>query len=175
MSKQQYDQWCILLGILLFIFGFSLISSQLLPYMILLKCSIHIMSCDCKHSRSHESHRWKKSDSLMTPLVWSKLCICTLAHIWWLGISQSVTVIPGWRSLLAMWSIASVQTCCIIIHAVAAWSWKKMGIRSGDHATTAWSFMQLQHGHSCSCSMIRFFLYTPESPLIWLWHICQAP
>ena len=34
--------------------------------------------------------------------------------------------------------------------------------------------MQLQQAHSCSCRMIRYCLYTPKPPLIWLWHICQT-
>ena len=24
--------------------------------------------------------------------------------------------------------------------------------------------------HSCTCSMIRYCLYTPDSPLMWLWY-----
>ena len=62
-------------------------------------------------------------------------------------------------------------------HAVAAWSFMqlqyahggpmKMGSSSGYHAATEWSIMQLQHDQV-------LVIYPPKSPLLWLWHVCQA-
>ena len=113
------------------------------------------------------------------------------------GISQSVTVIHSWKSqgfscssILGpnqhSWSSLKPQSMAppslvnkwanqwsfsMITQLLHDPSWCCNMIREDQWKQAAVQVtMQLQHDHSCTCGIIRYYLYTPEPSLMWLWY-----